>query len=1089
MKVTEAKKSNSAQNRIQAKREPFFLKEGKGTFFSKSNKATTSFFSPTGIQPKLTIGQPNDKYEIEADTMADKVVQRLSDPTSVEPTSNVVQTKCATCDQEEKLQKKEEKDILETEEEIHTKISTADTSTPPDDEGNIQTKPRATQREALSDLQSRLSSSKGKGSPLSADIKSSMGSAFGVNFSEVRVHTDSSAVQMNKDLGAQAFTNGNDIYFNEGKYNTSSNSGKHLLAHELTHTIQQKGSSGLSQRKIQLLPDWVNDAASWVGDTASDVAGNVVEGAEWVGGQVADGARWVGGKVASGAEWVGDQISEAAQWIIDRIRSVINSGTTYLNEKWENIQEFGRTCFDDIKNGFGNLVHFVTIPLSGLMHALSGMNVDLFTSIWSLVKTGANALWLGINSVINSVLQIGEGIWNTVSGFMNGIFETIDGLFDNSAFNLLPDWIKTEARSIFNGLRSLWNRVSAFWADLWQRLTSTIQEILVSIRSFVDNIISYGIGTVIYMIRNLKEVYDYVTELFADPRATIQPFIDQLAGMINAEAPGRANNIGTNLAQENYPGGAPQTSNGHIQRSGGGGERTTATLEEVAEGILYYIAKSWQELDIKQMLWDTVVNMFWPPATIRAIFNQFSQLWNDDWATTVDSLYTPRNFFDDPIGSLHDIWSNFMILLDFPMALWRTLNSVVGLLMGYITIIVVLVEAIAGAVVGSAAGGVGAIPGFLAGAQAGLATMAALGEALMASFLLAESGTVIIILTRLFTARQLCEKRQVDILTSVASFITMAVALILQFLMALLAELVTLIANFLKGASKGAPVPRPVPEPQPRPQPQPQPRPQPQPANPGGGEVIPFPGRPATPAVPDRIAAKFEEGTNESHITKALREENNLSSIFTDEPHANQESDYDAETVSLSNVLNTGNGTIQTARKDQIDPEKCDDDEDCEKPYKWTRNNQTVPGNMVLRYCEKDKNNFTKHGHHSWPKYIGGPEVQTLMPVDQNIHLGEYHGNQGPIGGIHTYLTGALNADPVYGSFLGSDSIERNTSGSGNQKLIKAMSASQGNDANLRRTVKNKLMAYYKYYKDNSDPVMPTNAYSQGLRDSVNNIA
>src|SRR5690606_39216693 len=140
----------------------------------------------------------------------------------------------------------------------------------------------------------------------------------------------------------------------------------------------------------------------------------------------------------------------------------------------------------------------------------------------------------------------------------------------------------------------------------------------------------------------------------------------------------------------------------------------------------------------------------------KAIFRQFSQLWNDDWATTVDSLYTPRNFFDDPLGCLHDVWSNFLILLDFPLALWRTLNNVVGLLMGYISIIIILVEAIGGAIAGAAAGGVGAIPGFLAGAAAGLGTVSALGEALMASYLAAESSTVVVILVRLFTARQIC---------------------------------------------------------------------------------------------------------------------------------------------------------------------------------------------------------------------------------------------------------------------------------------------------------------------------------------------
>jgi Domain of unknown function (DUF4157) len=61
---------------------------------------------------------------------------------------------------------------------------------------------------------------------------------------------------MSRELNAQAFTVGSDIYFNRGKYNPSSESGKHLLAHELTHTVQQGAFAGtVSQKKIQRYTD------------------------------------------------------------------------------------------------------------------------------------------------------------------------------------------------------------------------------------------------------------------------------------------------------------------------------------------------------------------------------------------------------------------------------------------------------------------------------------------------------------------------------------------------------------------------------------------------------------------------------------------------------------------------------------------------------------------------------------------------------------------------------------------------------------------------------------------------------------------
>ncbi len=76
-----------------------------------------------------------------------------------------------------------------------------------------------------------------------------MESTFGAGFGGVKVHTDTQAVQMNKDLNAQAFTHGSDIYFNEGKYDDNSSEGQHLLAHELTHVVQQ-GKKGQVYRAV-----------------------------------------------------------------------------------------------------------------------------------------------------------------------------------------------------------------------------------------------------------------------------------------------------------------------------------------------------------------------------------------------------------------------------------------------------------------------------------------------------------------------------------------------------------------------------------------------------------------------------------------------------------------------------------------------------------------------------------------------------------------------------------------------------------------------------------------------------------------------
>lgn len=170
-------------------------------------------FKPKNIiQPALEIGQPNDKYEREADWVADAVM-RMPDPEEEEQFMNAstpsIQMKCKSCEGE-KLQ-----------------------MTP-----NDQSKTNG-ENIAGPALTNQLQLFKGNGSGLPSTTQAELGSKMGADFSGVKVHTNSKATQMNRLLGARAFTRGNDIYFNEGEYSPKSSTGKHLLAHELAHVVQQ----------------------------------------------------------------------------------------------------------------------------------------------------------------------------------------------------------------------------------------------------------------------------------------------------------------------------------------------------------------------------------------------------------------------------------------------------------------------------------------------------------------------------------------------------------------------------------------------------------------------------------------------------------------------------------------------------------------------------------------------------------------------------------------------------------------------------------------------------------------------------------
>lgn len=96
--------------------------------------------------------------------------------------------------------------------------------------------------EATPEVETAIAGARGGGRSLDASIQRQMESAFHTDFSGVRVHTDSTADTLNHALNARAFTTGQDIFFRQGEYNPNSSIGKELLAHELTHVVQQTGT-------------------------------------------------------------------------------------------------------------------------------------------------------------------------------------------------------------------------------------------------------------------------------------------------------------------------------------------------------------------------------------------------------------------------------------------------------------------------------------------------------------------------------------------------------------------------------------------------------------------------------------------------------------------------------------------------------------------------------------------------------------------------------------------------------------------------------------------------------------------------------
>ncbi len=200
------------------------------------NEAVQRLLINHNLQAKLTVGAANDSYEQEADRVAAQVMSAPAHTPDVQRQS-------------------------EEEEEIQTKPLAA-TITPliqrqaiPEEEEELLQGKSISGSETFSpgaDFESRLAATHGSGRPLPKSAREFMEERFGADFSGVRLHTGSESAQLNREISAQAFTRGQDVYLGEGKESVESGTEQQLLAHELTHVMQQTGASRQAMQPGQM---------------------------------------------------------------------------------------------------------------------------------------------------------------------------------------------------------------------------------------------------------------------------------------------------------------------------------------------------------------------------------------------------------------------------------------------------------------------------------------------------------------------------------------------------------------------------------------------------------------------------------------------------------------------------------------------------------------------------------------------------------------------------------------------------------------------------------------------------------------------
>ncbi len=293
----------------QAAEKPFFEKAGGGDFFKPGGDKAPP------VQAKMTVNKPGDKFEQEADKMADKVM-RMPDPApgkeekiqrapeeKVQKREDDRIMKSAAMDdkkvqrqpvekiqkapaveekvqkaeaREEKVQKKPDDRIMRKEE-----IQKAEQEKiQKKEEEKVQRKSgEGGASSVAAQTQSAIHSQTTGGQQMGSETRGFMESRFGADFGNVRIHSDPEAASLSNQLSARAFTYQNHVFFARDQYQPGTSEGKHLLAHELTHTIQQghaeqqspKVSTAAATPTVQRLG--IQDALDYFADKAYHIPG------------------------------------------------------------------------------------------------------------------------------------------------------------------------------------------------------------------------------------------------------------------------------------------------------------------------------------------------------------------------------------------------------------------------------------------------------------------------------------------------------------------------------------------------------------------------------------------------------------------------------------------------------------------------------------------------------------------------------------------------------------------------------------------------------------------------------------------------
>jgi hypothetical protein len=467
---------------------------------------------PDGVQASLKVGAPNDRYEQEADQMGERVM-RLPDTRF--SSGDVI----APGDSGSAIRRQEEDEPAEV-------------------QGKILRRTPGLQRTANGGLQTtagfagRLHSSLSGGSALSTPVQQGMESAFNADFSRVQIHTGSSAAALSNEIGAKAFTFQNHIFFNDGNYQPETQSGRFLLAHELTHTVQQGAAVKRSEAAApDVQASWYDKVLSSISDYADYIPGyallKVLIGQDIFTDQsvpmtAENLIRGVFGLLGPLGLLVYDKLAEyqiiqdAYIWLkgqlrtlnitMSRIRDIIQAVKSEMPVLYIPglLYKHFNPLVDDIRTFAANTVdHIVQMLKDALVKVLKAMAIDRLPAYRLLTKILRRDPLTG-EEVPATTVEILEDFLRLINAN-----DELAQMREKGTLQKTADWIDTQTgqfMSLLDELGGIFQRIWALFSlETLRDITGKLEEIITAFSSFVQRVFNFArnvAGAVLQFIKD-----------------------------------------------------------------------------------------------------------------------------------------------------------------------------------------------------------------------------------------------------------------------------------------------------------------------------------------------------------------------------------------------------------------------------------------------------------------------------------------------------------------------------------------------------------------------------------------------------------